>query len=172
MTPSQLNPDTAPRPQDLRCKHQHSTQARHDFHNPDHGFTSQRHFVQHTGVPRTTLQHGMQQASHPDLEPQLVAFFESPVGYCFLRRLLLALHLDFHLAGPADIRLICHFLEHTQLDRFVAPSFGSQQALAVHLQTLLIAYADQEKQRLAATMSARKSPSASMKPSTARRPVW
>jgi hypothetical protein len=155
MTPCQLNPDTAPRPDAFRWNRTEATQARHDFHHPDRNFASQRQFSQQTGVPRTTLQHWLQQAQHPDLEPQLVAFFESPVGYRFLRCLLLALHLDFHLAGPAGIRLICRFLQHTQLDRFVAPSFGSQQALAVHLQTLLIDYADQEKQRLAATMPAR-----------------
>jgi hypothetical protein len=156
MTPPQLNPDIAPRPDTFRWKRQQATQARHDFQHSEHGFTSQRQFSRHSGVPRTTLQHWLQQASHPDLEPLLVAFFESPVGHAFLRRLILALHLDFHLAGPAGIRLLCRFLEHCQLDRFVAPSFGSQQALAVHLQTLLIAYADQEKQRLATAMPARK----------------
>jgi hypothetical protein len=85
-----------------------------------------------------------------------VAFFESPVGYRFLRRLLLVLHLVFHLAGPAGLRLLCRFLEQTCLDRFVAASFGSQQALAVRLQAQLIAYSDQETQRLGAGMSPKK----------------
>jgi hypothetical protein len=155
MTPPPLNPDTAPRPDAFRWKRQQATQARHDFQRPDHDFSSQRHFAQPNGIPRATLPHWLRQADHPDLEPQRAAFFESPVGYHFLRRLVLALHLDFHLAGPAGIRLLCRFLEHCQLDRFVASSFGSQQALAVHLQTLLITYADQEKQRLAATRPAR-----------------
>ncbi len=60
------------------------------------------------------------------------------------------------MAGPAGIRLLCRFLELTRLDRFVAPSFGSQQALAVRLQAELVAYADEEKQRLGAAMPPKK----------------
>src|SRR4029077_9917460 len=117
--------------------------------HPDREVVSQRQFAQQTGVPRSTLQHWLRQTRHPELEPELVAFFESPVGYRFLRRLLLALHLVFHLAGPAGIRLLSRFLELTRLDRFVAASFGTQQALAVRLQAQLVAYADQETQRWA-----------------------
>jgi Family of unknown function (DUF6399) len=152
MTPPQLNPHKDTRPDPGRRRRTQATQARHDFHHPDRAATSQRQFCQQTGVPRTTLQHWLRQAQHPDLQPAVVAFFESPAGYDFLRRLLLALHLDFHLAGPAGIRLLCSFLKRTRLDHFVAASFGSQQALAVHLQALLLAYADEEKQRLGAAM--------------------
>jgi hypothetical protein len=156
MTPSQLNPDTASRPDAFRWNRAAATQARHDFHQPDRVGASQRQFSQQTGVPRATLQHWLRQTQHPELEPELVAFFESPVGYRFLRRLLLALHLVFHLAGPAGIRLLGRFLEQTRLDRFVASSYGTQQALAVRLQAQLVAYADEEKQRLGATMAPKK----------------
>jgi Family of unknown function (DUF6399) len=156
MTPSQLNPDTNPRPDPFRWSRPDATQARHDFQDPDRAPGSQRQFARQTGIPRTTLQHWLQQTRHPDLEPELVAFFESPAGYRFLRRLLAAVHLVFHLAGPAGIRPISHFLELTQLHHFVAASFGVQQALAVRLQTHLVAYADAEKQRLAAAMPAKK----------------
>jgi hypothetical protein len=152
MTLSPLNSVTDSRPDAFRWNRGETTQARHDFHHPDWEVVSQRQFAHQTGVPRSTLQHWLRQAQHPELEPELVAFFESPVGYRFLRRLLLALHLVFHLAGPAGIRLLCRFLEQTGLDRFVAASFGSQQALAVRLQAHLVAYADQEKQRLGAAM--------------------
>lgn len=152
MTPPQLNPHTDTRPDPRRHSRTQATQARHDFHHPDRAADSQRQFCQQTGVPRTTFQHWLRQAQHTDLQSEVVAFFESPVGYDFLRRLLLALHLDFHLAGPAGIRVLCSFLKRTRLDHFVAASYGSQQALAVHLQTLLITYADEEKQRLGAVM--------------------
>jgi hypothetical protein len=88
-----------------------------------------------------------------DLEPALIAFLDSPAGYRFLRRLVAALHLVFHLAGPAGIRSLTRFLELSRLDRFVASSFGAQQTLAVRLEGLLVRYADEEKPRLAATMS-------------------
>jgi Family of unknown function (DUF6399) len=156
MTHSQLNAATDSRPDPFRWARTEATQARHDFANPDRPAHSQRQFAQQAGVPRSTLQHWLQQAQHPDLEPELVAFLESPVGYRFLRRLLLALHLVFHLAGPAGIRLLSRFLELTHLDRFVAASFGSQQALAVTLQSELIAYADLQKARLGATMPKKK----------------
>jgi hypothetical protein len=156
MTHSQLNPTTDSRPDAFRWNRAESTQARHDFHNPDRSAGSQRQFSQQAGIPRSTLQYWFHQAKHPELEPELVTFFESPAGYRFLRRLLLALHLVFHLAGPAGIRLLCRFLELTHLDRFVASSFGSQQALAVRLQAELIAYGDEEKQRLAAAMPKKK----------------
>jgi hypothetical protein len=156
MTFSPLNSTTDSRPEAFRRNRGESTQVRHDFQHPDRQVVSQRQFSHQTGVPRATLQHWLRQARHPDLEPELVAFFESPVGYRFLRRLLLTLHLVFHLAGPAGLRLLCRFLEQTGLDRFVAASFGSQQALAVRLQAQLVVYADQEKQRLGAAMPPKK----------------
>jgi len=156
MTHSQLNAATDSRPDPFRWGRTEATQARRDFANPDRPAPSQRQFAQQAGVPRATLQHWLQQAQHPDLEPDLAAFLESPVGYRFLRRLLLALHLVFHLAGPAGIRLLSRFLELTHLDRFVAASFGSQQALAVTLQSELIGYADLEKERLGAAMPSKK----------------
>lgn len=156
MLPPQPNPATEPRPDPFRWDRAQATQARHDFRNPDHPPRSQRQFARDTGMPRSTLQHWLRPGQHPDLEPELAAFLESPAGYRFLRRLIAALHLVFHLAGDAGLRPLGHFLELTQLDRFVAPSFGAQQALAVRLQQTLIAYADEEKQRLAAGMSPRK----------------
>lgn len=156
MTHSQLNPTADSRPDAFRWNRAEATQARHDFHDPDRAAGSQRQFSKQAGVPRSTLQHWLHQAQHPELEAPLVAFFESPCGYRFLRRLLLALHLAFHLEGPAGIRPLCRFLELARLDRFVASSFGSQQALAVRLQAELIAYADEEKQRLGPAMPPKK----------------
>ncbi|HEV3263569.1 MAG TPA: DUF6399 domain-containing protein [Gemmataceae bacterium] len=158
MLPHQLNPDTGPRPDPFRWTRAEAIQARHDFHNPDRDPCSQRQFAQQAGVPRSTLGHwlGRDRPPDPDLEPALVAFLDSPAGYRFLRRLVAALHLVFHITGDAGLRPLGHFLELTQLDRFVAPSFGAQQALAVRLQDALITYADEQKQRLAAGMPPRR----------------
>jgi hypothetical protein len=83
--------------------------------------------------------------------------FLPPDHHRFLRRLVAALHLVFHLAGPAGILPLTRFLEMSQLDRFVASSFSAQQALAVRLEGLLVRYADEEQPRLAATMAAQTS---------------
>src|SRR5262249_30096722 len=64
--------------------------------------------------------------------------------------------LVFPLAGDTGPRPLGRFLELTQLDRFVAPSFGAQQALAVRFQDTLIPYADEQKQQLAAGMPPKK----------------
>lgn len=156
MTPAQSNLNTNSRPDPFRWSRSDATQARHDFHNPQYRHASQRQFAQQRGIPRSTLGDWLRRPLDPDLEPQLVAFLESPAGYRFLRRLLLALHLVFHLAGDAGLRPLSRFLEWSQLDRFVAPSFGAQQALAVRLEGLLITYAEEQQQQLAATMTAQK----------------
>ena len=106
-------------------------------------------------MPRSTLQHWLQRHSHPDLEPELVTFCVSPAGQRVLRRLVLALHLAFHLTGPGGLRPLSRFLRLSQLDHFVAPSYGSQQALALRLQDELVGYADRQRQRLAPARPAR-----------------
>jgi hypothetical protein len=158
MTPAQSTPDADPRPGPGRRTRAATTQARYDFSHPEHAPRSQRQFARDHGLPRSTLGHWLRhhRPTDPDLEPALVAFLDSPAGYRFLRRLLAALHLVFHLAGPAGIRPLTRFLELSRLDRFVASSFGAQQALAVRLEGLLVRYADEEKPRLAAAMPPQK----------------
>jgi hypothetical protein len=150
MTLSQLNPDVAAPPEPFRWTR---TEATHTLHEFQASHTSQRQFAQQAGLPRATLQYWHQQRQHPDLEPALVAFFESPSGYRFLRRLVLALHLVFNQAGHAGLRPLGQFLHLTQLDHFVAASYGVHQALASHLQDDLITFAAEERQRQGATMA-------------------
>jgi hypothetical protein len=153
MTPFQPTPDTVPQPDAFRWPRSQATQTCHDFHDPQRPPTSQRQFAQQAGVPRSTLQYWEQQRRHPDLEPELVAFCESPTGLRFLQGLVTALHLVYHQAGHAGLRPLSDFLRLTQLDHFVAPSYGSQQTFAVGLRDQLIAYAAAESPRLAADMA-------------------
>jgi Family of unknown function (DUF6399) len=158
MTPAQSTPPTDPRPGSFRWTHTETIQACHDFRHPDQPHPSQRQFARDIGVPRSTLGHWLRHRGpvEADLEPALVAFLDSPAGYRFLRRLVAALHLVFHLVGNSGLRPLGGFLKLTQLDRFVAPSFGAQQALAVRLQDTLITYADEQTQHLAANMLPKK----------------
>jgi hypothetical protein len=155
MTLSQPNPDCPPRPESCRADRAAVAQLLRAFHHPEHEPLSQRAFARQQGVPRTTLQHWLQRTQHPDADPDLATFCESPAGQHFLRRLVLALHLVFHLDGTAGIRRLGRFLELTGLDAFVAASYGAQQALAVTLQESLVQYGLAERSRLAATMPAR-----------------
>jgi len=152
MTSPQRNPVTDPTPDPFRWNRADTAQALHDFDHPDDPRRSQRAFAQQAGVPRSTLRHWLRRRQHPGLDPQLADFLEGPAGHRFLRRLVLAAHLAFHLAGPAGLRALGRFLHLAQLDHLVGASFGTQQALAVRLQQELVTYADQERQRLAATM--------------------
>jgi hypothetical protein len=150
MTLSQLNTQVVTQPEPFRWTRTQATQTLHDFHDCH---TSHRQFALQAGVPRATLQYWHQQRQQPDLERELVTFLESPVGHRFLRRLVLALHLVFHLAGHAGLRTLGQFLSLSQLDGFVAPSYGAQQALASQLQDDLRTFAAEERSRLAATMT-------------------
>ena len=150
MTLSQLNTQVVTQPEPFRWTRTQATQTLHDFHDCH---TSHRQFALQAGVPRATLQYWHQQRQQPDLEHELVTFLESPVGHRFLRRLVLALHLVFHLAGHAGLRTLGQFLSLSQLDGFVAPSYGAQQALASQLQDDLRTFAAEERSRLAATMT-------------------
>ncbi len=153
MTLSQTNPDARPRPEPFRWSRSQATQTCHDFHDPQRPPTSQRQFAQQTGVPRSTLQYWEQQRLHPELEPEVAAFCECPAGLRFLRGLVTALHLVFHQAGHVGLRPLTSFLRLTQLDHFVAASYGSQQAFAVQMRDELIAYGEAERARLAAGMT-------------------
>src|SRR5450432_3736601 len=100
MTPSQLNPETASRPEPFRWTRAEATQALHDFH--DHQTTpSQRQFAAQASVPRATLQHWLGRQRRLDLDPLAARFFDSPPGLAFLHRLVVAAHLVFTLESTA-----------------------------------------------------------------------
>ena len=159
MTPPQLNPDTDSRPDSLRWSRNHTAQALHDLGDPQQPHASRRQFARQAGIPHATLDYWVRRQQHrddldPD-EPQRAAFFQSPSGERFLRRLVLAAHACFHQTGTCGIRDLCRFLIQAGLDSFVAPSYGAQQALAKTLREQVLAYGQTEQQRLAAGMAAK-----------------
>jgi hypothetical protein len=117
---------------------------------------SQRQFAKERELPRTTLQHWLSRKAVIDADPEVVAFFESPVGLAFLHRLVIAAHLTFTQVGPCGIRLICQFLELSKLDCFVAASYGSQQQVSRKMEAEIGAFGEQERERLAAGMAEKK----------------
>lgn len=117
---------------------------------------SQRQFAQEHGVPRSTLQHWLLRKATIDAEPELIAFFESPVGLAFLHRLVIAAHFVFGQIGPCGIRLVCLFLTVSKLDRFVGASYGSQQKLSQKMESEIGVFGAQERARLATGMARKK----------------
>jgi hypothetical protein len=117
------------------------------------GHCSQRAFAQQTGVPRSTLQHWLKRKHQIEADPALVAFLESPTGLAFLHRLVGACHLTLTQQGTCGIRLVCEFLQRSGLNRFVASSFGSQQAIARQLEQALLDYGADQRRVLASRMT-------------------
>jgi hypothetical protein len=115
--------------------------------------TSQRQFAELSGVPRTSLQHWLARKSHLDSEPELIAFFESPVGVAFLHRLVTVAHVVFSFFGTCGSRLIGRFLQEAGLGPFVATSKGSQQNFATQVERAIIDYGDTQHTALGSTMA-------------------
>jgi len=66
--------------------------------------------------------------------------------------LLVALHLVFGQAHDSGIRSIGWFLELSRLDRFIAPSYGSQQKMASQVEQLIGQFGQEEDKRLGQQM--------------------
>ena len=114
---------------------------------------SQRQRAEQLGVPRSSLQHWLARKKEIKAEPELVAFFESPVGMAFLHRLVLAAHVVITLVGPGGIRLVCLFLELTGLNHFVAASYGPHWQVSVALEQAVDEFDQAEKERLGQSMA-------------------
>ncbi len=72
---------------------------------------SQRQITEELGIPRSTLQHWLTRKDSIDADPEVTAFFESPVGTAFLHRLVVGAHFVMTLLGPCGIRLVCQYFE-------------------------------------------------------------
>lgn len=116
---------------------------------------SQRQLAKQLDVPRATLQHWLVRKKDIGADPDLVAFFESPVGLAFLHRLVLAAHMVITLVGPGSIRLVCLFLELTGLSHFVAASYRPHWQVAVAMEQAIDEFDQAEKERLGQNMGAK-----------------
>jgi hypothetical protein len=109
---------------------------------------SQQTAADELALPRTTVEYWRQRKAGLDSDPELVAFFESPVGAAFLHRLVLAAHFTMSFLGACGIRVVCQYLALTGLDQFVAASYGAQQWVASEMETTLGTFGQVERRRL------------------------
>jgi hypothetical protein len=70
-----------------------------------------------------------------------------------MHRLVLGAHFAMTLLGSCSTRQVCKFFELTGLDRFIASSYGTQQKVAVKIEESIADYDNEEKSRLAKTMT-------------------
>lgn len=107
-------------------------------------------------VPRTTVRHWDKRRAGIAAHPEVVAFFESPVGAAFLHQIVVALHLVFTFEGPASARLVGRFLEQSGLAAFVASSHGSQDKVSNAMSREIVAFEEQHQPVLAEQMEPKK----------------
>lgn len=118
------------------AQHPHSRRPRQEvadflsgYESAD-GTKSQRQIAEELGIPRSTLQHWLTRKGHIDAEPELVSFFESPIGTAFMHRLALGAHFVMTMSGTGSVRHICQFFELVGLDQFIASSYGAQYGVS------------------------------------------
>jgi hypothetical protein len=107
-------------------------------------------------VPASTAYRWLAQKEAIDAPAVERDFFYCPEGLEVLQRIMTAAHLVFVQAEGCGADRVGEFLNLSRLDRFVAPSHGSQQAVAVQMSTLLGQYAEAEFERLGASMPPRR----------------
>ena len=149
MLDSQSTADDLSRQDPFRWTRAQIATALDHFSDPDH--PSQREFAEEHGIPHATFNYWTRHYS-PAADDPLDSFFRSPAGEAVLRRILAAALLVFQQRGACGIRLVCEFLQLTQLDRFLACSRGALAPLAAHIEADLVAFRDEHQPNLAQQM--------------------
>lgn len=130
-----------------------------EFDQRDSAWTTRSQIARELQVADSTLRYWLrrrwQHMHHSRWPPQVVQFLESRDGLAFLHVLLTAAHVVFLQANDCGLRHLGWFLELSGLDEFIAASYGAQQEVAQQMETLLIRFAEEEDQRLAAQMPPR-----------------
>ena len=155
MTPCQVTPETSCRPEPCFWSRFDTAQAFADFSDPFRPPCSQRDYAEQHGIPRSTLGYWLREEFPDHLDKDFVAFFRSPPGQAFLRRLLLSVLLVFHHRNPCGLHAVSQFLELVDLHHFVGSSYGALYDLDQHLQDDLIRFGQEERQRLTPGMTAK-----------------
>ena len=129
------------------------------FEQLDSPWTSCSEIARQLDIPDTTLRHWVhtrrQRMKDSQWPANTVRFLESSEGLAVLHRMVTAGHLVFVQANECGIRNWCAFLQLSGLDEFIAASYGAQQAVAQQMESLLVQFAKEEGQRLAAEMPPR-----------------
>ena len=114
-----------------------------------------RQAARELGVPRSTLR-GWQARSLGPLSPAQRAFFESPEGVEFLRRLLTAALFVINLCGGLGVTLVQAFLRHAGVHQLVACSDTTLRRRRRAMIDDAIAWGDAQDDALATQMQPRR----------------
>jgi hypothetical protein len=116
---------------------------------------SQRQFAADSQTPRSTFRYWLHRRTELDLPPGLGRFLESTEGIQFIHRIMVAIHLVFEADCGCGIRHISQFLQLTGLDRVVAASYGTEQAVAKNIVHGIVEFGREERLQLGPQMTPR-----------------
>ncbi len=116
---------------------------------------SEREAADRAGVPRSTLRDWREADAAGSAPPALAAFVQTPEGVRWLQAQVLAAHFVITLLAGGGIRLVIRFLELSGLGQFVGTSYGVHQRLNAALEEATVAYAQEQRARLAPGMAPR-----------------
>jgi hypothetical protein len=117
--------------------------------------SSEREIAEMIGVARGTLRYWRERRENIDADPEIVAFFTSPVGEAFLHRLVIAAHFVTCFLGSCGVRLVCTFLKLSGLSQFVASSYGAQREVSIAIEKVMGTFEKEEEKRLGVGMKPR-----------------
>lgn len=108
------------------------------------------------GVPRTTLQYWLSREGKTGVSSTVEAFFETSDGLAFLHQLVIAAQFVMSKVGSCGTDLVGMFLEHSQLNQFVAGSHGHLHNMSVNMEEAILNFGEQENTDLSANMPKKK----------------
>ena len=115
---------------------------------------TQRDLAEKYQIPRTTLQHWIERKKKLEgkIDPNVVEFFESSSGQAWLHNMYIATFLIFHHNGNSGIPDLHEYFEMTGINRCVGTSISALQKVSKTLDMQIIAFGNEEFERLAKNM--------------------
>ena len=117
---------------------------------------SQRAAAKKTGIPRSTAQSRIERRKKRTLPEPVQAFLDTTEGMEFLHRLIVAIELVITQIAGGGIRVVQLFLELTELDQWVASSFGSVKARIETMEKNIIRFGTEQERKLGSNMRNKK----------------
>lgn len=106
-------------------------------------------------IPNSTMQSWRSCQSPQSRLPELIEFFSTLVEKEFLQRIAMSAYHVIHV-GAGGLRGLQEFLKLSNLDQFVASSFGALQEFSVRCEKYIVAFGEIGENELAKKMKQRK----------------
>lgn len=116
---------------------------------------SQRAAAELAKIPRSTAQGRIARRNERSLPVATQAFLDTCEGMMFIHRIILAVEFIISQIAGAGIRVIQLFLEHAQLDQWVASSYGSINKRVDILESNIARFGQEQERIMKADMRER-----------------